>query len=30
MRRFAITIRDHITVAEVQAAAQHRGVWPLC
>ncbi len=29
MRRFAIIIRERITGAEVQAAAQQRGVWPL-
>jgi len=28
MRRFAITIREGITGAQVQAAAQQRGMWP--
>lgn len=29
MRRFALTIRGQITGAQVQAAAQQSGVWPL-
>lgn len=29
MRRFAITIREHISGAEVQAAARQKAVWPL-
>jgi hypothetical protein len=28
MRQFAITVREHITAAEVQTAAQQSEVWP--